>query len=149
MQTSRSTIIAVILAAAATVALADGFRPYPGATRYSPPDTPERREMLKALPPGTESIIYLSSDSFEKVVTYYKSVATQYTMPAMPGMPKVRKLPTGQELQQAYFIFDGAKDLTVSKSWAQIQRPYIGSVDENLQYHDVRDVTAITVSQKK
>jgi hypothetical protein len=41
----------------------------------------------------------------------------------MPGMPKNPKLPSGQEL--TYFIFDGAKDLTTSKSWAQIQRPLI------------------------
>jgi hypothetical protein len=67
----------------------------------------------------------------------------------MPGMPKGRKLQNGQELKQAYFIFDGAKDLSTSKNWAQVQRPLIGSIDENLQPRDIRDVTVINVSQRK
>jgi hypothetical protein len=45
--------------------------------------------------------------------------------------------------------FEDAKDLRTSKSWAQIQRPLIGSMDENLQPRDVRDDTVINVSQKK
>jgi len=101
---------------------------------------------MKALPPGTEATVYLTSDSFEKVVAFYKGFASEYTM---PGIPKGRKLPNGQELKRTYFIFDGAKDLTTSKSWAQVQRPFIGSIGDNLEYHDIRDVTVITVSQKK
>jgi len=40
-----------------------------------------------------------------------------------------------------FFIFDGAEDLTSSKLWVKVQRPYIGE--------DVRDVTAIVVTEKK
>jgi len=45
------------------------------------------------------------------------------------------------DLWEAYFIFDGAQDLANSKLWVKVQRPYIGE--------DIRDVTAIVVSEKK
>lgn len=68
----------------------------------------------------------------------------------MPGMPtKGRKLSTGQELKQAYFRFDGAKDLGTSKSWAPVQRPFIRSMGPAMEPQDVRDVTVITITQKK
>ncbi len=38
------------------------------------------------------------------------------------------KLPSGQELKAAYFIFDGAPDLVTSRRWAKAQRPYIGDI---------------------
>jgi hypothetical protein len=126
--------------------VAQGFKIYPGATVYTPPDTEENREMKEALPRGTVATSYVTNDSFEKVAAFYKGFAQEY---AMPGMPKGRKLQNGQELKQAYFIFDGAKDLSTSKNWAQVQRPLIGSIDENLQPRDIRDVTVINVSQRK
>ena len=146
MQKIRLTGVAIAVLAVTTVVAGQGFKIYPGASKYTPPDTKETREVMKALPPGTTSTVYLSNDSFEKVAAFYKGFAREYTM---PGMPKGRKLPSGQELKQTYFIFDGAKDLTTSKSWAQVQRPFIGSIDDNLEYHDIRDMTVITVSQKK
>lgn len=39
-----------------------------------------------------------------------------------------------------------------SKLWIKVQRPYIGSVKMeglNVKYEDVRDITAIIVSEKK
>ena len=146
MRKIRLTGVAITVLAVTTLAAGQGFKIYPGASKYTPPDTKETREAMQYLPPGTEASFYLTNDSFEKVVAFYKGFATEYTM---PGMPKGRKLPSGQELKQTYFIFDGAKDLQTSKSWAKVQRPFIGSIDDNLEYHDVRDVTEITVSQKK
>ncbi len=119
---------------------------YPGATKYTPPDTKETREALKSMPPGTEADIYLSNDPFEKVAAYYKGAGKEYTI---PGMPKNRKLPSGQELKQTFFIFDGASDLSTSKSWGQVQRPFIGSMGPKLEPEDVRDVTVITLTHKK
>jgi hypothetical protein len=137
---------AFLVLAVATIVVAQGFKIYAGATKYTPPDTEQNREMKKALPPGTVATSYVTNDSFEKVVAFYKGFAQEYTM---PGMPKGRKLPSGQELKQTYFIFDGAKDLATSQSWAQVQRPLIGSIDDNLQPRDIRDVTVINVSEKK
>ena len=146
MSQRRYVSVACLILAFETFVFAQGFKIYPGAKEYTPPDTEQNREMKKALPPGTVAISYVTNDSFEKVVAFYKGFGQEYTM---PGMPKSRKLPSGQELMQTYFIFDGAKDLATSKSWAQVQRPLIGSFDDNLQPRDIRDVTVINVSRKK
>jgi hypothetical protein len=140
---------AVLVLAVTTVVAGQGFKVYPGATKFTPPDTEETREALKALPPGTEAAYYVTNDSFEKVVAFYKGFAKEYTM---PGRKSGGKLPSGQEIKQTFFIFDGAKDIVTSKSWAKVQRPYIGSITMKgfvPEYHDIRDVTAIVWTQKK
>lgn len=149
MRTLKFASLALLLFAITTGAAGQGFKPYPGATKYTPPDTQENREMMKALPPGTTATAYITKDAFEKVVAFYKSSSKEYKMPGMPGS---RKLPSGQELKQTFLIFDGAADITTSKSWAKIQNPFIGSVDFKggaPVYSDVRDVTEIVLSEKK
>jgi hypothetical protein len=128
-------------------AAGQAFKVYPGAKKYTP-DTKETQDAAKSLPPGTEATIYLTDDSFEKVAAFYKGMGKEY---AMPGMKK-GKLPSGQEMEQAIFIFDGAADLMSSKNWVKVQRPYIGGLKMNgatPEYHDIRDVTAIVFVQKK
>ena len=98
-----------------------------------------------------KSTIYTTGDSFQKVFDFYKNMAKEYQMPHQKE-GKVKKLPSGQELKEAYFIFDGANDLMSSKLWIKVQRPYIGRVKmEGYQpkYEDVRDVTAIVVAEQK
>jgi hypothetical protein len=141
--------LALLVLALTTGAAAQGFKVYPGATKYNPPDTKETRDAMKALPPGTTSTIYTTNDSFEKVVAFYKGFAKEYQMPGRRGGGK---LPSGPDLKEAYLIFDGAADMLTSKSWAKVQRPFIGSVDFKggvPEYKDVRDVTAIVVAEKK
>lgn len=138
----------LILAITANVA-AQGFKTYPGAAQFTPPATEDQKKLLQSLPPGTQVSFYRTDDSFEKVQAFYQGFAKTFTM---PGARTGRKLPTGQELKQAFFIFDGAADLAASKSWATVQRPYIGSVEMKgpaPEYHDVRDITVITLTQKK
>ena len=139
-------LLAVIVVMAPLSLGAQGFKVYPGATKYTPPDTEETREALKLVPAGTVATHYVTNDSFEKVVEFYKALGQEYTMP--DGM-KVHKLPNGQEVKQAYFIFDGAKKLWTSKNWIQVQRPFILSMGKDLQPHDVRDITVINVTEKK
>ena len=149
MTKGRFAGTAVVLLAVTTVVVGQGFKVYPGATKYSPPETEETRAVLKALPAGSQVAYYLTNDSFEKVVAFYKSFAKEY---AIPGRKSAGKLPDGQEIKQDFFIFDGARDIVTSKSWADVQRPYIGSVKMNgivPEYQDVRDVTAIVFTQKK
>jgi hypothetical protein len=149
MRTLKIASLAVLLLALTTGAAAQSFKPYPGATKYTPPDTPENREMMKALPPGTTATAYITKDPFEKVVAFYKGSSKEYKM---PGMRADRKLPSGQELKQTFLIFDGAADISTSKNWAKIQNPFIGSVDFKggaPVYSDVRDVTEIVLSEKK
>lgn len=133
----------------AAIAAAQSAKVYPAATKYTPPDTQEARDALKALPPGTQGYYYTTDDSFEKVVAFYKGIAKEYTL---PGQGKTRKLPDGRELKQAFFIFDGAADLITSKSWAKVQRPFIGSIEMKgytPEYHDIRDLTEIVFTEKK
>ncbi len=141
--------LALIILTVATGMLGQAFKVYPGANEFNPPVTQETKKFLDALPPGMQVSDYLTNDSFEKVVAFYAGFAKEYQMPLKK---KGAKLPTGQELKQTFFIFDGAKDIMTSKSWAEVQRPFIGSVEMKgpaPEYHDVRDVTVIVVVQKK
>ena len=133
----------------ALVTVGQGFKIYPGAKKYTPPDTEETREAAKSMPPGTVSTIYLSDDAYEKVSAFYKGIGKEYEV---PGMRQGAKLPSGQEVKQAFYIFDGAGDLMTSKSWAKVQRPFVGSFtmkDGVPEFNDVRDVTAVVVVEKK
>ena len=141
-------ILVVGLAMAALVA-AQAFKVYPGAKKFTPPDTEETREAAKQMPPGVTQTIYLSDDAFEKVNTFYAGVGKAYSL---PGMERGGKLPNGQVMKVAFFILDGATDLGSSKSWVKVQRPYVGGVemkDGQPEFKDIRDVTAITVVEKK
>jgi hypothetical protein len=131
-------------------AAAQGFKPYPGASKYTPPDTPENREMMKAIPAGTTGSYFTTPDSYEKVVAFYKTVGKEYQM---KNMPSSRKLPSGQELKMTFIIFDGAADIMASKHWAKIQHPFIGEINfkgaGGPEYKDIRDQTEIVVTDKK
>jgi hypothetical protein len=63
------------------------------------------------------------------------------------------KLSSGQELKEAYFIFDNAADIMTSEHWIKIQRPYLvrGHTKEGFQgkYATIRDVTAIIEEDKR
>ena len=95
---------------------------------------------------GLEVTVYITSDPFDKVCAFYKENAHEY---AMPGK-RVRKLPSGQELRDAFFLFDDTTDLLTSKAWVKVQRPYIGSgVSRDAAASEIRDVTAIVISVRK
>ncbi|MEW6052394.1 MAG: hypothetical protein AB1552_01210 [Nitrospirota bacterium] len=106
-----------------------------------------RRPRLRETKENFEST---TKDSFEKVVAFYKGIAREYKMPGQEGL--VRKLPSGQELKEAYFIFDEARDLLSAKLWIKIQHPCIGRVEmEGLtpKFQDIRNITSISVSERK
>ena len=69
-------------------------------------------------------IVFTTNDFFENVVAFYRGAAREYRMPGRGG--DYPKLPSGQELKEAYFIFDNASDIMTSKHWVKIQRPYQG-----------------------
>ncbi len=140
----RIACIVVSVLLIADSGFAQAFKPYPGATKLAK----ESEEATKLLAGSGEGSIYTTTDSYEKVVAFYKGFAREHPMPGL----KATKLPSGQELVSTVFIFDGAANLRTSKCWAKVQRPYIGSVKMNgatAEYGDIRDLTAIVVSQKK
>jgi hypothetical protein len=145
LMSKRTLVFIAVLILTMTIAVAgQGFKVYPGATIYTPPVT---KDSPKA-PAGTQITDYVTNDSFESVVAFYNQLGKEYTA---KGLPSGGTLPNGQEIKQAYFIFDGAANLATSKSWVLVQRPLIGSIEMKLKpvYHDVRDVTLIGLSQKK
>jgi hypothetical protein len=148
MRTLKFLSAAPLLFALATGAAGEDFKPYPGAAKYTPPDTEVSRKWKEALPAGTTISAYITRDSFDKVVSYYKNSAKQYTSPRTHGGGK---LPNGQEMQQAFFIFDGASDLSTSRRWARVQHPFVGSVSVKgkPQFTDIRDATEIVLTEKK
>ena len=132
-------------------AVAADFKPYPGARVEEAATQAARRDSAQNPLQLKEMVltIYLTDALFEKVAAFYRGLGREYKM---PGGQDPQKLPGGQELKAAYFIFDGAKDLVASRRWAKVQRPYIGDmkmVGRTPQYQDVREVTVIILSEEK
>jgi len=145
-------VLLLIVFVCSTPVFAAEFKPYPGA-KIDEKATKEAQEVAAAAKmSNVKPTIYTTKDPFDKVFAFYSGIAKEYKMPHQKE-GKVKKLPSGQELKEAYFIFDGATDLMNSKLWIKIQRPYIGraKMGKNFQveYEDVRDVTAIVASEKR
>ena len=120
----------VLLVLAGSFGLAQELKPFPGSQR----DEKASREASQSAP-GKDSEVYTTSDGFDKVFAFYKALYKQdTTMPAAGP-----KLPSGKQVQWAFFIIDGGKNLATSKYWMKIQRPYIGGADGK----DMRDITVI------
>lgn len=100
------------------------FKVYPGA-KLDEKETKKQQELAIKAKTGSTARIYVTDDSFEKVKEFYVKNGKEYKMPGRQT-GKVEKLPSGKVIKDAFFIFDGAKDLMTSKLWAKVQRPYIG-----------------------
>jgi len=111
-------VIYVLLSVAfifSTIVFAAGFKPYPGA-KIDEKATKEAKEApVAAKMSNVKSTIYTTSDSFEKVASYYKGIAKESMMPRASGTSGEPKKREGYDLGEAYFIFDGAQDLASSK----------------------------------
>ena len=125
------------------------FKVYPGAQLdavYEAKQPEPGSKILKA----SKEIVFTTSDPFESVIAFYSGIAREYKIPGRTG--RVVKLISGQELKEAYFIFDNAADITTSKHWIKIQRPYMGK-DQGKEafgkYSTVREVTAIIEEDKR
>lgn len=123
-------------------------RIYPGAAL----EEQATAEANKALPgaPGPRTTVYTSPDAFSDVVSFYRNVAREYQIPER-AQGGTRRLPSGNVLDEAYFLFDGADNLMDSRLWVKVQRPYIGKVgakDMETTFEDVRDVTMIIIVEK-
>jgi len=133
-----------------TVALAAAFKVYPGAKVeevYEAKQSATGAQTSKS----PKVTIFTTTDFFDTVVAFYRRDAREYRMPGMGGKPM--KLSTGQELKEAYFIFDDASDIMTSKHWIKIQRPYLvggrtGEISRG-KMDAVRDVTAIIEEDKR
>lgn len=129
-------VAAGMLSSVSVPCLAQDFKPYPGAKL----DEKVSRE-ASAAAPGKQSEVYTTEDAFDKVYAFYKGLYKEYAMPGR-GAPK---LPTGQPMKWAFFLIDGGKDLSTSKYWMKVQRPYVGGTDGK----DIRDLTVVQTVRSK
>ena len=131
--------------------LSTPFKVYPGARLEGVYETKQPE------PPGkigaavkVKRITFTTGDPFETVVAFYRTFAREYRMPGGSGKPV--KLSSGQELKEAYFILDGASDLSTSEHWIKIQRPYIDRGQTGAasygKYEKVKEITAIIEEEK-
>ena len=137
-------VVGMLLAFVNVPCLAQDFKPYTGSKL----DEKVSRE-ASASAPGKQSEVYTTGDAFDKVYAFYKGLYKEYTMrssgPKLPSGRSGPKLPSGQQIKWAFFIIDGGKDLSSSKYWMKIQRPYVGGVDGK----DIRDITVIQTIRAK
>ncbi len=121
-------------------------RVYPGA-RLDKAATDQAKASSVAQP-ELEVAVYTTPDAFDAVYGFYQKNGKEYKVLGA----RIRKLPNGKDLRDAFFILDGAPDLTNSKRWVKIQRPYLGQYGlgrNGAGQNEIRDVTAIVVTRKK
>jgi hypothetical protein len=150
MKTGAFILTFVIFFTFSTAVFAASFKVYPGA-RVEEVYEANPSETGAKMSKSPQVIIFTTNDFFENVVAFYRGTGREYRMPGSSGKPI--KLPSGQELKEAYFIFDNAADIMTSKHWIKIQRPYLsrertreGSLG---RYEAVREVTAIIEEDKR
>ena len=140
----------VMLLALPALGFPASFKVYPGAKLEDVYET-KQSEIEAKTSKAPKVIIFTTNDFFENVVAFYRGIAREYRMPGTGGKPM--KLSSGQELKEAYFIFDNAADLSTSKHWIKIQRPYLDKCrsGDSLygKYEKIREVTAIIEEDKR
>ncbi len=146
----QSLTVAALLGMLIVVSAAE-FKVYPGA-KLDERATKAATDAAQGAGMRVSATVYTVGDSFDKVAAYYKNLGSEYNMPMASGTAGQPKRREGFDLREAYFIFDGAKDLSASKSWAKVQRPALGLYPEDLkdpEHMKPLDVTAIVYSQTK
>jgi len=128
-----------------TAVFAASFKVYPGAKVEEIYETNQTETGTK-MQQAPKVIIFTTNDFFENVVAFYRGTGKEYRLPGTSGQPT--KLPSGQELKEAYFIFDDALDIRTSKHWIKIQRPYLGRSQTRDGIHG-KEVTAIIEEDKR
>ena len=116
------------------------FQPYPGSKLDGSSGC-----QSTARSKNLDCKVYTTNDSFGVVYAFYKARYKEFPTP----LPAPR-LPDGRDVKWAFFILDGAKDLSRSEHWVKIQRPFIGTNGNDGQgdFKDIRDVSVIQTIDK-
>jgi len=82
--------------------------------------------------------VFTTPEAFDKVRAFYATRfhEVKFNAPA----PTVR---SGVRVRWAFFTLDYESDLAHSKYWIKVQYPFIASVNDDGEFTDIRDVTAI------
>ncbi len=109
----------------AALAAAAPFQRYPGShIDEHTTAMVNRRSVAKDGESAAKTTIYVTTDSYEKVLAWYRKFGREFLMPG--GLAQPTDLPEGKKLRQTYYIFDTSTSLRASKSWVKIQNPYAG-----------------------
>jgi hypothetical protein len=101
------------------------FQRYPGShVDEHTTELVNRRNTTKAGEAASRTTIYVTTDTYEKVLAWYRKFGREFVMPG--GLAQPTDLPEGKKLRQSYYIFDNSTSLRGSKSWVKIQSPYAG-----------------------
>ncbi len=150
MKTGTFMLSFFLFFAFSTAVFAASFKVYPGAKVEEVYETKPPEVGVK-MSQGSKVIVFVTNDFFENVVAFYRGTGREYRMPGTGGKPM--KLSSGQEIKEAYFIFDDAADIMTSKHWIKIQRPYLSRERTKEgspgKYGPVREVTAIIEEDKR
>jgi hypothetical protein len=142
-------LASVMFLALPALGLSASFKVYPGAKLDGVYEAKQPEPGSKILKTSKE-IVFTTSDPFESVIAFYSGIVREYKIPGRTG--RVAKLFSGQELKEAYFIFDDAADIMTSKHWIKIQRPYLvkdQAKGASGKYGNTREVTAIIEEDKR
>ena len=136
---TRGISALTILVVAGTLSVAQDFQFYPGSKL-------DEKAGLRAssVLEGMECHVYTTSDSFDKVYSFYKAHYNEIPVP----FPK-QKISDGKEVRWAFFVLDGARDLQHSAYWMKIQRPYIRGGDDSAAFDEIRDISVIETVRNK
>lgn len=129
-------VMSVILISASAFGIAEELKVFPGSRL----DEKASAEASQAAP-GKVSQVYVTSESFDKVFAFYKGIYKQDLSMHSTGP----KLPSGEQIQWAFFLIDSGTKLSNSNFWMKVQHPYVGGSDGK----DIRDVTVIQSVRKK
>jgi hypothetical protein len=137
---AAAAFVAVIALAPALAA----FEIYPGAKPSPDLEAAANRDEVQiGIDPDEGTVSYfVSSDSFEDVLAFYRQRGRDFAMPPMPGLSDdghdrglaaeitfgpqgLKAVPTGLRVKQAFIILDGAEDILESRDWVTIIHPVI------------------------
>ncbi len=150
--TKRVSIFAfVVLFCLPILGFSASFQVYPGARLDGVYET-KQSDIEAKISKAPKVIVFTTHDPFESVVAFYRGIVREYRLPRT-NSGSTGKLSSGQELKEAYFIFDNATDLSTSKHWVKIQQPYTGIEQARGtfqgRYQPARQVTAIIEEDKR
>jgi hypothetical protein len=117
-----------------------GFKPYPGA-RSEPWFDQYAREARKGVrksTPGAELELWITDDSFDAVVAFYRTLGTEQSGFAR-SIARTQQGRIGRSVQMTHVLFDDAASPVASKNYVSIQRPVVVQFEPL----DLHDVTAI------
>jgi len=146
MKKETYPLVFVMVLTLSAVVFAGTFKVYPGARLEDTYEVRQSEAGIIKTSKAPKVFIFTTNDFFENVVAFYRGLAREYRVPGTEGKPT--RLSSGQNLKEAYFIFDDAADITTSRHWVKIQRPYLGRGQRREGFHG-QEVTAIIEEDRR